>query len=63
LINKRVNWRLVVVFTAGQLRTGVTPEGKRFEIQFMPYVILKDLPENDLRALYNYLRSLAPIYK
>ncbi len=45
------------------MRTGVTPEGKRFEIQFMPYVILKDLPENDLRALYNYLRSLAPIYK
>lgn len=41
------------------MRSGITPD-KRAVSPMMPWVVLKDLPEEDLRSLYVYFRSLPP---
>lgn len=45
------------------VRAGVTPEGKRLDPKFMPYTILAAMTDDDLTAIYHYLRSLTPIHK
>ncbi|MEE8443539.1 MAG: c-type cytochrome, partial [Dehalococcoidia bacterium] len=40
------------------LRTGMRPDGTVIMPLFMPWLIYKDLSDDDLRAIYRYLRSL-----
>jgi hypothetical protein len=40
------------------LRTGVTPEGKKLNPKFMPWTMTKDMTDDELKAIYLYLKSL-----
>jgi mono/diheme cytochrome c family protein len=40
------------------LRTGVTPEGKKLDTKFMPWNMTKDMTDEELKAIYLYLKSL-----
>jgi mono/diheme cytochrome c family protein len=42
------------------LRTGLRPDGTVIMPMFMPWLIYKDLSDEDLQAIYRYLRSLPP---
>ena len=42
------------------LRTGITPAGDTLHV-FMPWQQFRRMTEDDLRAIYRYLRTLAPI--
>ncbi|MEE8470009.1 MAG: c-type cytochrome [Dehalococcoidia bacterium] len=42
------------------IRTGIRPDGTVIMPKFMPWLIYGDLSEDDLRAIYRYLRSLPP---
>lgn len=43
------------------MRTGVNPRGEVL-LPPMPIANLQNLPESDLRAIYNYLRTLKPMH-
>lgn len=40
------------------LRTGVTPEGKQLQNEFMPWQMTKEFSDVELKSLYLYLRSI-----
>jgi cytochrome c553 len=40
------------------LRTGKTPEGKELQNQYMPWEIAKNFSDDELKALYLYLKSI-----
>ena len=42
------------------LRTGVTPDGEELH-RFMPWEHFRDMAEDDLRAIYRYLRTVPPV--
>jgi mono/diheme cytochrome c family protein len=42
------------------LRTGVTPRGNRLDTKYMPWKVLGQMTDNELRALWLYLRSAPP---
>ena len=42
------------------LRTGVTPDGEEMH-PFMPWQQFRDMADDDLRAVYRYLRTVPPI--
>jgi hypothetical protein len=42
------------------IRTGKDPEGHELD-PFMPYQQLRRMTDDDLRAIYRYLRALRPI--
>ena len=42
------------------LRTGVTPDGEEMH-PFMPWQQFRDMADDDLRAIYRYLRTVPPI--
>jgi mono/diheme cytochrome c family protein len=41
------------------MKTGITPENKSLNDQFMPWKHIGQLPEQDLKAIYTYLMSLS----
>lgn len=43
------------------MRTGVTPEGEKLN-SFMPWPAFKQMSDDDLRAIYLFLRTLPPIH-
>lgn len=43
------------------LHSGVTPEGKTLNNEYMPWVTLGLMTDVELEALYNYLKSLPPL--
>ena len=42
------------------LRTGMRPDGSSLDGKYMPWKAVGQMSDNDLHALYGYLRSLAP---
>ena len=45
---------------AQTLRTGNTPEGKALDPRYMPWKVLGQMTDDELQALWLFLRSLAP---
>ncbi|MEJ7813249.1 MAG: c-type cytochrome, partial [Gemmatimonadaceae bacterium] len=43
------------------IRTGVTPAGRKLDGKYMPWPQLARLSETELRAIWMYLQSLAPV--
>jgi mono/diheme cytochrome c family protein len=52
------------VWTEGEfvtaLRTGVTPRGNHFDQKYMPYKVLGQMTDDELKALWLYLKSMPP---
>ncbi len=42
------------------MRTGVRPDGTVIMPMFMPWLVYKDLSDDDLKGIYRYLRTLPP---
>jgi len=42
------------------LRTGVTPRGNQFDTKYMPWKVLGQMTDDEMKALWLYLRSLRP---
>jgi mono/diheme cytochrome c family protein len=42
------------------LRTGVTPRGNQFDTKYMPWKVLGQMTEDEMKALWLYLKSLPP---
>ncbi len=42
------------------LRTGVTPRGNQFDTKYMPWKVLGQMTDDEIKALWLYLRSLPP---
>lgn len=45
---------------AATLRTGVTPEGRQLESLYMPWKVIGQMTDDEIEALWLYLRSLPP---
>ena len=45
---------------AATLRTGVTPEGRQLDNRYMPWKVVGQMTDDELKALWLYLRSLPP---
>jgi cytochrome c553 len=43
------------------LRTGVTPRGNHFDTRYMPWQVLGQMTDDELKAVWLYLRSLPPL--
>jgi mono/diheme cytochrome c family protein len=52
------------VWTEGEfvtaLRTGVTPRGNHFDQKYMPYKVLGQMTDDELKAVWLYLKSVPP---
>ena len=42
------------------LRTGVTPRGNQFDTKYMPWKVLGQMTDEEIKAVWVYLRSLPP---
>ena len=42
------------------LRTGVTPRGNQFDTKYMPWKVLGQMTDDEMKALWLYLKSLPP---
>jgi mono/diheme cytochrome c family protein len=42
------------------LRTGVTPRGNQLDTKYMPWKVLGEMTDDEMRALWLYLKSLPP---
>lgn len=45
------------------LREGVTPEGRQLRSEFMPYQLTGQMTDEELHALFVYLKSIEPVEK
>lgn len=43
------------------MQTGMTPDGRQLDANFMPWTSLRKLDESELRGLWHYLQSLPPV--
>jgi mono/diheme cytochrome c family protein len=43
------------------LRTGVTPEGRQLDSEMMPWDLVGQMNDDELKAIWRYLQSLPPI--
>ena len=42
------------------LRTGITPRGNQLDTKYMPWKVLGQMTDDELKALWLYLRSAPP---
>lgn len=42
------------------MQTGITPDGREFDNEFMPFEVISKFDEGELQALWIYLQSLEP---
>jgi hypothetical protein len=52
------NWTEEAFITT--IRTGVTPDGRQLNSEFMPWPSIGKLDDDELRAVWLYLESLPP---
>jgi hypothetical protein len=43
------------------IRTGVTPDGRKLRLRYMPWTSYRFMSDDELKAVWVYLQSLPPL--